>query len=71
MKFYVTFGQRYRVEPHPYLCHPDAFTEVQAETYEHAREKVITRYGTQWAFIYGEAEFDKSLYPRGRGEVII
>lgn len=75
MTFYVTFGQRYRHEPHPYMGHPDGWTEVQAPDYDQARSKVIHRYGNQWACLYDEEDFKrpgyKEMYPKGRLELII
>jgi hypothetical protein len=67
MKFFVTFGQKYRREPHPYGGHPDGWFELEAESQGEAREKLCAVIGTTWAFIYTEPVFEdsKGLYPRG------
>ena len=65
MTFYVTFGQRYRHEPHQYGGHPDGWTEVQADSKDSAVSKIQRRYGNAWSNIYDADRFDPSLYPRG------
>ena len=42
MKFYVTFGDKYRREAHPYGGHPDGWFELEAESQGEAREKTIS-----------------------------
>lgn len=74
MIFRVTFGQRYRHEPHPYLGHPDGWAEVQAENIMEAHAKARQRYGVMFSCVYApESEFypTKEFYPRGRIETII
>lgn len=68
MTFRITFGQRYRHEPHPYLGHPDGWSEVQAENIMAAMDKARQRYGKAFACIYSpdsEMYPDKEFYPRG------
>jgi len=66
LKFFVTFGQKYRQEPHPNGGHPDGWFEVEAESYSEARGKTANAIGNRWAFIYAEPVFDKALYPLGK-----
>ncbi len=65
--FYVTFGQRYRHEPHPsgYPIHPDGVVRVRAESEEEARGKTFEAFGGKWSFVYVEEEFEPEWYPRG------
>lgn len=69
MKFIVTFGQKYRREPHPTFleAHPDGWVSVDADTETEARAKVVARFGIAWSDLYPELDFleDRYLYPRG------
>jgi hypothetical protein len=54
-KFLLTVGLRYAQEPHVPswgMLHPDGWCEVQASDEGAAREEVVARFGTQWAFMY-------------------
>lgn len=55
-KWRVTFGQKYRHEPHPVLGFvptlPDQFVTVEAVTEREAREKINAWLGSAWAFHY-------------------
>lgn len=65
--FYVTFGQRYRQEHHPFMAnaHPDGWLRIEAETNAEARETAFDWLDVHWAFVYDEKDFDKSLFPLG------
>lgn len=69
--YYITFGQRYRHEPHPcgVRFHPDGYMKIVAKSLGVAREAAFNRLGTAWAFFYTEDEFIVKdllrLYPRG------
>lgn len=73
MTFYVTFGQKYREEIHPQGAHPDGWTEVHADSELDARRKVVEHYGTKWAFLYDESDFQRQRqhYPLGCIERIV
>lgn len=69
-EFFVTFGQKYRQDPHPLMpeAHPDGYFVVEAEDMGQARDKVVESLGQAWAFIYSEEEFKMngiSLHPKG------
>jgi hypothetical protein len=58
--FYITFGQKYRHEPHPMfdLAHPDGWLRIVADDETQARNLVASYIGPAWAFIYDEPRFD-------------
>ena len=58
MLFMVTFGQ----------VHPlrDNWVEIEASTYERARELVFSTFGVKWSFIYHEENFNARYFPRGK-----
>jgi len=70
--YYITFGQKYRHEPHPtgLPIHPDACTKVIASDITAARNIAFDCYGPYWGFIYEESEFDAKDFPRGCTETI-
>ena len=70
--FYVTFGQRYRSEAHPYLptATPDGWVRIIAETEADARRIACEFLGERWSFLYKAADFDDHLYPDGELAVI-
>lgn len=70
--FYVTFGQRYRTEAHPYLptATPDGWVRIVAETEADARRIACEFLGEHWAFLYKAADFNDHLYPDGELAVI-
>ena len=70
--FYVTFGQRYRTEAHPYLptATPDGWVRIVAETEADARRIACEFLGERWSFLYKAADFDDHLYPDGELAVI-
>lgn len=57
-QFSITFGQKYRSEPHPVskLCHPDGWVVVHASSYEDARFLVSEAFENKWGFIYDGPE---------------
>lgn len=61
MKFYVTFGQKYRDEPHPHLplAHPDNWVEVEAWGEMAARAIACENLGKYWSGIYDETRWAK------------
>ncbi|ALY10876.1 hypothetical protein WILDE_94 [Arthrobacter phage Wilde] len=70
--FYITFGQKYRHEPHPLFknAHPDGWVRVIAATETEARNLVASYIGPAWAFCYDEQRFDPEamkmrFYPKG------
>jgi hypothetical protein len=69
-KFYVTFGQKYRLgQRHPTFpdAHPDGVIEVEAQDYDAARDIVIRNLGAEWSGLYSDMEFakDRHYYPLG------
>ena len=71
--FYLTFGQKYRHEPHPLGGHPDGWFTITAPDKSHARELIFQLCGPQWAFLYSEREFDathRACYPLGELKLI-
>ena len=65
-KFYVTFGQKYRNEPHPQKGHPDGWFTFYADNEEDARKMALDYLGNRWAFMYEENEFSRRFYPLGQ-----
>lgn len=57
--FYVTFGDQYRREPHPYFpgAHPDGYLKVMAQDEVAARLLCFRMMDSKWSMIYPEAEF--------------
>jgi len=67
MTYYVTFGQRYRIEPHPILsnAHPDGWVEVESDSEADARRLTFHHLKNRWAFMYRADEFIPDLHDRG------
>ncbi len=62
MKFFATFP----------CIHPlgNYYLVIDAKNEEEAREQMFGNFGSKWAFLYEEKEFDKSFYPKGKiGEI--
>ena len=65
MKFYVTFGSS-----HLHTVNGDVFNhrtvaEIEADSYESARQIAFDHFGREWAFIYNnknEAGVDRWMY---------
>ena len=56
--FYVTFGQKYRTDPHPVLGEwpglPDGWIELEATDVIEARKAVVSVLGRAWCDVYSE-----------------
>lgn len=70
--FYVTFGQKYRHEPHPMFkdAHPEGWVRVEAVDEYEARNLIASCIGPVWSFIYDERRFNPEAakmrwYPKG------
>lgn len=50
--WYVTFGQKYRYEPHPQGGHPDGYFVIEAVNEAEARAKAFATFGKAWANMY-------------------
>jgi len=66
-KFYLTFGNRYKYQPHPsgIAINPDGYVLIQAYTYDEARAKAFEIFGPAWAFLYTENNFQARFFPVG------
>lgn len=68
-EYFVTFGQKYRNQPHPLQTypHPDGWLLVKAVDMTEARTKAFQELGPFWSNIYTDQEFKKNqhLYPKG------
>lgn len=66
---FITFGLKYKQEPHPEVGHinPDGYVKVTAKTHEEALEIVRRHFGIFYAFDYTVERFAKSrhYYPLG------
>jgi hypothetical protein len=74
VKFYVTFGQRYRIEQHPHPIngvypHPDGWVTIEAPSAEAARAAAVKAFGIGWAFIYHAEDWDHDSPWYSRGEL--
>lgn len=67
--FYVTFGQKYRGEKHPFGGHPDGYFRVAAFDIAEARDFIILCVGMQWSNIYA-APPEKKYAPYGELAVL-
>ena len=69
MNFYVTFGQRYRSEPHPsgIMVDPDAVIKIEAESKEEAHAKAMDIFKGAFHQVLNEEgwENNKSYFPHG------
>jgi hypothetical protein len=67
--FYVTFGVQYGRRPgddmHNLAMYADGYAVFEAPSYEIAHALAAAVYGTQWAFIYTEADFQPEYHPAG------
>lgn len=70
MNFYVTFGQKYRHEPHPQGYHPHGWLRIEAPNADYARAMAFDYMGPHWAMIYTEDEFSREYYPTGEFAVL-
>lgn len=69
--YYLTFGQRYRREPHEkwkntktQYIHPDGYWKVTARDGIEARMKIADVVGIYWSNLY-DKEPSKEMYPLG------
>ena len=69
MNYYVTFGQKYRLEPHEsgIMVDPDAVIAIEADNRKDATEKTRKLFGLHFHNLYDEAEWGKAkdFYPHG------
>lgn len=65
-EFYITFGNKYRLEAHPAgeWVHPDGYLVIEATDYSTARQRAFELLGDQFAFIYAWPP-SAYLYPLG------
>ena len=69
--FYVTFGGKYRTEPHPTFreAHPDGYVRIEACCEEDARSQAKVVLGRAWSHLY--LQVPEFVYaPRGEIGVI-
>jgi len=66
LKYFITFGQKYRREQHPAGGHPDGWFEVEADDRRQARAKIWEVCDEKWSMMYEENDFDRSYYPLGK-----
>lgn len=61
LNFYVTFGDQYRREPHPFFdgAHPDGYLKVMAPDELTARMLAFGLMDSAWSMLYTEHEFWK------------
>lgn len=73
MKLHITFGLRYRHEPHPTFpqADPDGWVTVEASDLETAREIAFSAIGDAWAFSYPEDRFKTIRHMYTRGEIAV
>ena len=66
-EYRLTFGVQYAHEPHPRFsaADPKGWVAVMAPDYEAARDLVVERLGTDWAFLRGASELRADRYPAG------
>lgn len=57
--WYLTFGSKYRQEPHPLGsgAHPDGYIVVYGLNEAIARQQVVQLIGDKWSMLYSEEEF--------------
>lgn len=69
-EYVITFGSKYRREPHPVLrdAHPDAYVTIIAVSGGQARRAAFAWLGNAWAFPYLATDFDAEAYAT-RGEI--
>lgn len=72
MKYYLTFGQKYRNEKHPKAtyAHPDGWVTIIAPSEEKAREIAFNIFGQYWSNLYPESKWDPTFFPKGELKII-
>lgn len=65
--YYVTFGQRYHREEHPFLGFmpllPDGWVRVEAESEVEARNLISNTLGVRYSSLYSEEEWTRDDHP--------
>ena len=63
-KWYLTFGSKYRQEPHPLGMggNPNGWIEVHAPDELAARKQVVELIGDKWSMLYSEEGFTSEDY---------
>jgi hypothetical protein len=67
-KFFFTFGQDHTHRYDSVTLDCDSVVQINAETEEHARIRMVDAFGMKWGFSYSEERMEESLkkyYPRG------
>jgi len=66
-EYYITFGQKYRYEPHPRASwvDPDGYVVIEAEDKGLAAQKAVELFGQLWSFIYSKEEMRFEYFPHG------
>ncbi len=66
-EYYITFGQKYRTEPHPKYnwIDPDGYVVIEAADKGLASKKAFELFGQFWSFIYSPAEMHFEYFPHG------
>jgi len=64
-KYYFTFGQghAHRVNGKTFDC--DSVVEIEAESLNDARDKMVAAFGDKWSHCYGEYQPTMNYFPRG------
>lgn len=67
MEFIVTFGQKYRSEPHPKVdyANPDGFLVIEAIDEKSARGKAFEELGEYWSHCYPRTTEHEKYFPLG------
>lgn len=60
-KFYLTFGTKYRHEPHPHWpgADPDGWVLIEASDEGQARSLAMSAFGPYWSMLYEARRFDE------------
>lgn len=63
--FYLTVGNKYRLEPHILGLHPDGWARIIAEDYDQAFKCAMKLCNNHWSSLYKDTEFKSEYFPRG------
>ena len=68
--YYVTFGQKYRHDPHPVVLdgvrpHPDGWVLIRCGNQTAADRLAHALFGPRFSLVYSEETFTRSYYPQG------
>ncbi len=63
----LTFGEKFRREPHPTFpeAHPDGWVEVDADDIAEATSIGLRLFGNDWARVYTRSGISERHFPRG------